>query len=324
MMNMKKNIILFAFLFVGVLTGYCQQSAYLFVYFTGNRMSEEAVRMAVSLDGYNYKALNGNQPVLDSRVISSTGGVRDPHILRCEDGKTFYMVVTDMVSGNGWSSNRAMILLKSKDLVHWTSNIVNIQKKYPNQEDLKRVWAPQTIYDREAGKYMVYWSMQHGNGPDIIYYAYANKDFTDIEGEPKPLFLPENKKSCIDGDIIYKDGLYHLFYKTEGNGNGIKKATTSSLTSGQWTESDDYKQQTKDPVEGSGIFPLVGSDKYILMYDVYTKGKYQFTESSDLEHFKVIDHAISMDFHPRHGTVMPITPKELKRLFNAYGKPEGF
>ena len=77
----------------------------LFVYFTGNRMSEEAVRMAVSLDGYNYKALNGNQPVLDSRVISSTGGVRDPHILRCEDGKTFYMVVTDMVSGNGWSSN---------------------------------------------------------------------------------------------------------------------------------------------------------------------------------------------------------------------------
>lgn len=186
------------------------------------------------------------------------------------------------------------------------------------------MWAPQTIYDREAGKYMVYWSMQHGNGPDIIYYAYADKDFTDIEGEPKPLFLPENKKSCIDGDIIYKDKLYHLFYKTEGNGNGIKKATTSSLTSGQWTESDDYKQQTKDPVEGSGIFPLVGSDKYILMYDVYTKGKYQFTESSDLEHFKVIDHAISMDFHPRHGTVMPITPKELKRLFKVYGKPEGF
>lgn len=46
--------------------------------------------------------------------------------------------------------------------------------------------------------------------PDIIYYAYANKDFTDIEGEPKTLFLPKNGKSCIDGDIIYKDGLYHL------------------------------------------------------------------------------------------------------------------
>ena len=233
------------------------------------------------------------------------------------------MVVTDMVCGNGWDSNRAMVLLKSKDLVHWTSNVVNIQKKYPNQENLKRVWAPQTVYDKEAGKYMIYWSMKHGNGADIIYYAYANKDFTDIEGEPKPLFLPANGKSCIDGDIIYKNGLYHLFYKTEGNGNGIKKATTPSLTSGQWKESDDYKQQTKEAVEGSGIFPLIGTDKYILMYDVYMKGKYQFTESIDLENFKVIDHAVSMDFHPRHGTVIPITGKELKRLFKAYGKPEG-
>lgn len=322
--NMKKYAFLLTLLFVGVTAGYGQYAGYLFVYFTGNRMSEEAVRMAVSLDGYNYKALNGNRPVLDSRVISSTGGVRDPHILRGEDGKTFYMVVTDMVSGNGWDSNRAMVLLKSKDLIHWTSNIVNIQKKYPNQENLKRVWAPQTIYDKEARKYMVYWSMQYANGPDVIYYAYANKDFTDIEGEPKPLFLPKNGKSCIDGDIIYKDGLYHLFYKTEGNGNGIKKATASSLTAGQWTESDDYKQQTKEAVEGSGIFPLIGTDKYILMYDVYMKGKYQFTESSDLDNFKVIDHAVSMDFHPRHGTVMPVTQKEIKRLFKAYGKPEGF
>ena len=82
-----------------------------------------------------------------------------------------------------------MVLLKSKDLVHWTSNIVNIQKKYPAQENLKRVWAPQTVYDKEAGKYMVYWSMKHGNGADIIYYAYANKDFTDLEGEPKPCFF---------------------------------------------------------------------------------------------------------------------------------------
>ena len=89
--------------------------AYLFTYFTGNHISEEAVCYAVSMDGYSYWALNGNKPVINSKIISSTGGVRDPHILRCEDGKTFYMVVTDMVSDNGWDSNRAMVLLKSTD-----------------------------------------------------------------------------------------------------------------------------------------------------------------------------------------------------------------
>lgn len=296
-------------------------AAYLFVYFTGNHISQEAVCYAVSMDGYTYWALNDNKPVIDSKVISSTGGVRDPHILRCEDGKTFYMVVTDMVSDNGWDSNRAMVLLKSTDLIHWSHSVINMQKRYEGQERLKRVWAPQTIFDPEAKKYMVYWSMKYGDGPDVIYYAYANEDFTDLEGEPKPLFVPADKKSCIDGDIVYKDGVYHLFYKTEGHGNGIRVATTTSLTSGQWKENLEYKQQTKEAVEGAGTFKLIGEDKYILMYDVYMKGAYQFTETTDLEHFKVIDHDVKMNFHPRHGTIIPITRSELKRITDRWGKP---
>ncbi len=325
----KSIAVAISLIFSVVLSAFSQQKevqekdyvAYLFTYFTGNHISEEAVCYAVSMDGYSYWALNGGKPVLDSKAISSTGGVRDPHILRGEDGKTFYMVLTDMVSANGWDSNRAMVLLKSNDLVNWTHTVINMQKKYEGQESLKRVWAPQTIFDPEAGKYMVYWSMQYAGGPDIIYYAYANDDFTDLEGEPKVLFLPENRKSCIDGDIVYKDGVFHLFYKTEGHGNGIKVATTRSLTSGQWTEEPDYKQQTTDAVEGAGTFKLIGQDKYILMYDVYMKGRYQFTETTDLKNFKVIDNDVKMNFHPRHGTIIPITRDELLRITEKWGKP---
>lgn len=297
---------------------------YLFTYFKGNSVKDEAVCYAISQDGYNYLALNNNNPILDSKEISSTGGVRDPHILRCQDGKTFYMVVTDMTSSKGWDSNRAMVLLRSNDLVNWTSSVINIQQKYKGQEDLKRVWAPQTIYDTQTGKYMVYWSMQHGNGPDIIYYAYANENFTDLEGEPKRLFIPKNKRSCIDGDIINKNGLYYLFYKTEGDSNGIRLAITDSLASGKWIEQPGYKQQTRDAVEGSGVFKLINSDSYILMYDVYMKGKYQFCESKDLDTFKVIDQNVTMDFHPRHGYVIPVTRSELKRLTGKWGIPKGF
>lgn len=291
---------------------------YLFVYFTGGDKRDEAIRFALSKDGLNFTSLNDNAPVVDSRLISETGGVRDPHILRTEDGKGFYMVVTDMVSANGWDSNRGLILMKSDDLIHWSSSAINIQKRFKGNNDLLRVWAPQTIYDNNAGKYMVYWSMKHGDGPDIIYYAYANDDFTDFVSKPKSLFIPKDKKACIDGDIIYKDGLYHLFYKTEGNGNGIKKATTEKLTSGKWKESPDYKHLTKKDVEGSGVFKLNDSDKYILMYDVYRNGEYMFTESEDLDTFKLIDSDISMDFHPRHGTVMSVTAEEYDRLLNAF------
>lgn len=156
--------------------------------------------------------------------------------------------------------------------------------------------------------------MKHGNGPDIIYYAYANKNFTDLATKPQPLFLPSDGKSCIDGDIVFKDGTYHLFYKTEGHGNGIRKATTSDLTSGCWTEEPGYKQLTSEAVEGSGTFRLIGQDKYILMYDVYMKGQYHFTETIDLSHFRFTDRTVNMDFHPRHGSIIPITQTELDRL----------
>lgn len=299
-------------------------TAYLFVYFIGNKVEEEAVNYAVSQDGYHYYSLNSNKPIIDSKTISSTGGVRDPHILRGEDGKTFYMVLTDMISSKGWDSNRAMILLKSSDLVNWKSSIVNIQTAFSGNENLKRVWAPQTIYDAKAGKYMIYFSMQHGSEPDKIYYAYANENFTALESAPKLLFVPKSNGACIDGDIIQKDGVYHLFYKTESATAGIKTATTTDLTSGNWKENDNYLQQTKEKVEGSSIFKLNNSEDYILMYDVYSKGKYQFTKTKDLENFTVIDNDISMDFNPRHGTILPITRSELKRITDKWGIPENF
>lgn len=333
-MNKLKIVFLALALVFLALSGYSQEYksgpeekdyvAYLFAYFKGNNVEEEAVCYAISNDGYNYLSLNNNNPVIDSKQISSTGGVRDPHILRGEDGRTFYMVLTDMTSSKGWDSNRAMILLKSTDLVNWTSSIINIQQKYTGQEGLKRVWAPQTIYDPAVRKYMVYWSMKHDDGVDIIYYAYANKDFTDLEGEPRILFSPQNKKSCIDGDIINKNGIFHLFYKTEGHGNGIRLAMTDSLASNKWIEQPGYKQQTSDAVEGSSVFKRINSDTYILMYDVYMKGKYQFCESKDLDVFKVIDHDISMNFHPRHGSIIPITRRELRVLTDKWGIPEGF
>jgi arabinoxylan arabinofuranohydrolase len=293
-------------------------SAYLFTYFTGNNKSEEAIRFALSNDGYNFRALNSNKPVLSSEKISSTGGVRDPHILRGADGKTFYMVATDMVSANGWNSNRAMVLMKSSDLVNWTSTVVNFQKRFAGNDSLLRVWAPQTIYDARAGKYMVYFSLKHGKDADKIYYSYANKDFTDLETEPKQLFFSPTNGSCIDGDIVYKDGQYHLFFKTEGEGAGIKVAVSNKLTEG-YVLIDRYVQQTKDPVEGAGVFKLNNGEGYILMYDVYTKGRYQFTKTKDLQNFSVIDQDVTMNFHPRHGTVLPITAKEAEALVSKWG-----
>ncbi len=100
--------------------------AYLFTYFTGNAPEQEQICYALSDDGYNWTPLNNGKPVLASDTLAVTGCVRDPHILRCEDGKTFYMVATDMKSNLGWSSNRGMVLMKSTDLIHWEHTTLSL------------------------------------------------------------------------------------------------------------------------------------------------------------------------------------------------------
>ena len=79
----------------------------------------------------------------------------------------------------------------------------------------------------------------------------------------------------------------------------------------------EYKHlhQTDKVVEGSSVFKQINSDKYILMYDCYSEGYYQFCESDDLKNFKHVQNTATRgNFTPRHGSVMHITKEEKERL----------
>lgn len=293
-------------------------SCYLFAYFTGNSAYQEQIRFALTMDGYNYTPLNDGDPVISSSDIALKESVRDPHILRGEDGY-YYMVVTDMRSSQGWSSNDGLVLLRSADLIDWTHQTIDFPDTWParfDRDNLTQVWAPQTIYDPEEGKYMVYYSIGEKNAPYYkIYYSYANEDFTSLS---MPEVLYDHGANTIDADIVYHDGLYHMFYKTEGEGNGIQKSTATTLR-GEWTPQYKYLQQTNVAVEGSGLFKLINSDKWILMYDCYTSGHYQFCSSSDLDNFEFICNTTTSGvFTPRHGTTLAITKEEAQRLYNKW------
>ena len=294
--------------------------AYLFTYFNSNDPKDEQICYAISDDGYNYTPLNQGMPVIESDTIALTQCVRDPHILRCEDGKTFYMVVTDMRSAHGWSSNRGMVLLKSTDLINWQHSAINFPTRYTKEwKNVIRVWAPETIYDHKAGKYMVFYSLRTSDPKsyDKIYYQYANKDFTDLEGEPKWLFDAGN--ATIDGDIVYNeaDQLYHLFYKQE-SGRGIYQAVAKQLTD-KWQMLDGNVEQTKEAVEGVGVCKAIDGRSWIIMYDCYGSGHYQFCRSQDLKTFQFVQNTeMKGKFTPRHGTIIPITRAEKERLLKAF------
>ena len=72
-------------------------------------------------------------------------------------------------------------------------------------------------------------------------------------------------------------------------------------------------------VEGSGIFRLNGSDEYVLMYDLYGAGRYEFQRTTDMQTFTQQPESFRKNFHPRHGTVCSVTRNELDRLQQKWG-----
>jgi len=317
--------------------GYEPYSNYLFVYFPAN--NNENIYYALSNDGYNYTPMNKGNRVVASDTVSIKKGLRDPHILRAPDG-WFYMVNTDMKSAEGWASNRGMVLMKSKDLINWKHSTVHFPDRFKGTyfANVTRVWAPETIWDNDyqnkdgsKGRLMVYFSILTNDGEvpyDKVFYAYANDDFTDLLDEPT--YFYDRGSATIDMDIVYNpvDELYHAFYKNEGEG-GICKVTSYSLlpTKGgpgsQWSKPSGTLQQTKEAVEGAGVFKLINQNSWILMYDCYMDGHYQFTSSSDLSTFKFVqDTKTSGAFTPRHGTIIPITASETAALMKAFPTPD--
>ncbi len=307
---------------------------YLFAYFPSN--NDENLYYAVSENGFDYTPLNNGQRVMASDTVAIKHAIRDPHILRGKDGSTFYMVATDMKSSEGWSSNRGIVMYRSKDLIHWQHSTVHFPTRFPDKwSNVTRVWAPETIWDPDyqnedgtKGRYMVYFSLLTNDGTcqyDKVYYSYANDTFTDLMIEPQ--FLYDRGSATIDADIVYDDcdNMYHMIYKNEGSG-GICHVTTSKLTAKegtepgcQWSKPSPTIQQTDEAVEGGGLFRLINTNRWVVMYDCYANGHYQFCTTNDWQHYTFQQNTYTSGaFTPRHGTVIPITPYEYNQLIKAF------
>jgi len=96
---------------------------------------------------------------------------------------------------------------------------------------------------------------------------------------------------------------------------GVMRATSKSLTGPYEVEYRHLQKSGQYPTEGSSVFPLIGSDEYILMYDCYANGHYQFCKSNDLKNFTYVQNTPTRGtFTPRHGSVIHITDAERQRL----------
>lgn len=310
-----------------------REGAYLFCYFVGNEKDEQTLHFALSTDGYKFTALNNNEAVINQ--TKGTGCVRDPYILKGpdENGKDCYFIIaTDMNALEGWTSNHALITWRSYDLINWTDETVIDMRDFEGFETTTRAWAPQAIWDSEKEMYMVYWANSTAeNDTAGHYYAYT-KDFKTFETAPEVLFgrwgetdpATGEKRDiqCIDGEIVYneKDGYYYLYFK-EDITQKIAFVRSENLT-GPYNTDYTICSLNYHGVEGSSMYNITGTDKWIMIMDEYSQGTFFPQVTEDFQNFKRIrrkDMEIDQ-LRPRHGSVVAISEEEYFSMVEHYNK----
>lgn len=302
-------------------------AGYLLVYF---KDKDQSAYLAISSDGNTFTDVNKGNPVFIGSKLAEQKGVRDPHISRGPDG-AFYLTMTDLhISGKragfretdwerpiekyGWGNNRAIVLMKSYDLIHWTHSIIRVDKAFPELGDIDCSWAPETVYDPLKKKMMVYFTIRYNNKECHMYYSYANSDFTKLETVPTRI----SEIGGLDGDITKVGNNYQLFYVSDAK---ILHSTSERINGGfkvEPTRIDPEKVSTEAP----NLFKRLGTDRYVLMYDVYgmRPSNMGFSETTDFVTYTNLGHfndgvMRTTNFtSPKHGAVTYLTKEELKSI----------
>ncbi|TCD05671.1 glycosyl hydrolase [Pedobacter frigidisoli] len=289
--------------------GQSKKDVYLFAYFKNN--GQDGLHLAYSKDAYRWTALKNDSSFLKP-TVSKDKLMRDPCIIRGADG-LFHMVwtVSWKDKGIGYAS--------SKDLITWSEQqFLPVMAK---EDGTRNTWAPEITYDSKTKIYMIYWAstitgkftetasaMEDGYNHRIYYVT--TKDFKTYS-ETKLLYEPGF--NVIDATIVKDNGKFIMFLKDETREpvhKNIKIAYADQMV-GPYSKAS-------EPITGNywaeGPTTLKMGSNWMVYFDKYRDHKYGAILSSDLKNWTDISDKISLPKGLRHGTILNITQKELKKL----------
>ncbi|RZK64340.1 MAG: beta-galactosidase, partial [Pedobacter sp.] len=272
---------------------------------------KDGLHLAYSRDAYQWTALKNDSSFLKP-TVSKDQLMRDPCVIRGADG-LFHMVwtVSWKDKGIGYAS--------SKDLIHWSEQqFLPVMAK---QEGARNTWAPEITYDSLTKTYIIYWastitgkfnetasSLEDGYNHRI--YFVSTKDFKTYS-ETKLLYEPGF--NVIDATIVKDKGKFIMFLKDETREpvqKNIKIATADNLT-GPYSEAS---QAITGKYWAEGPTAIKVGNDWLVYFDKYRDHQYGASLSSDLKNWTDVSGKILLPTGLRHGTILTIKEKELKKL----------
>lgn len=328
-----KNLIFLLAMTLPIYTTWAAEGGFLFSTFRDETtpMSEQ-IYMGISEDGKNWESLNGGKPVLVSDVGEK--GVRDSFLLRSHDGQKVWLIATDLCvhRNRDWHRNthagsRSIVVWESTDLVHWSPPRLALVAP----EEAGCAWAPEAIYDDEAGDYLVYWASTT-KGDDYAkqrIWAAHTKDFHTFD---KPFVYVEMPNHVIDLNIARDGDTYYRFTKDDKE-KSVSMASSKKLM-GLWQEMEQFTAGKGKNFEGPICYqlrPAADGQPFVwcvLLDNVSDRigaGAFGYMPfvSTDLSTGRFTP---AKEFHfpyPfRHGSVLSITTAEREHLKAAYPDPQ--
>lgn len=311
-----------------------QYMAYLFVHFREKTSPDgEQVYFGLSRDGFTWEEVNHGQPVL--WAYYGDKGVRDFTITKCEETGKYYILATDLSLSygmrnqyhNSWeeigrNGSKYFSIWESTDLVSWSEQRL---VKF-GDDDFGCLWAPDIIFDRKEGDYVIHWSSSHKSndyGNKAIYYS-RTKDFETFS-RPEILYRKEDS-GVIDSAMYEEDGKYYLFVKSEGNPERIILLEAESVT-GPFERIRAFDESME--VIQAGLYEAptavrVEDGKWCLFLDYYGvpgagQGYIPFVADSLASgRFVRSDKDFRFPYGYKHGTIIKISQEEYERIHASY------
>jgi hypothetical protein len=286
---------------------------YAMAYFTESPTMAAAsynVHLAVSTDGLNWTPLNQNRPVADP--TRGSGGLRDPFILRKQDGR-FVVLATDL-NGTDWA-------YQSQYLHVWDSADL---RTFSNYRLLKvhslatHAWAPEAVWDPARGQYAVVYSAVVG-GRNVLMVNHT----TDFVTASSPQVFFDPGYDAIDGNFVTAGGVNYMYYKNNTNST-LLGTRSSTFNPGSFSVFTGAIGPGRG-VEAPQIVKSNTADTWYMWGDTWSpNGRFFCWQTNNLatgSWSQLNDRAYTQPLNSKHLGITPITTAELSALTSAWGTP---
>ncbi|MFC8672644.1 glycoside hydrolase family 43 protein [Streptomyces griseorubiginosus] len=297
---------------------------YLMVHFTGDSATGQQLYVAHSADGLHWNDLNGGQPVLNSKI--GTKGVRDPALVRSQDGSKYWIIATDLCINCGSTyanGSPNFVVWESTDLVNWSDPwLLPAASLVPGG---KNAWAPEAIWNPETHDYVLYWATNATLNGINKYRIYAARttDFHAIT-TPQIWIDPPGTTAVVDTQMTEVPAGTGPYRYLRASGDGKNNIEGSNSILGTWTNLGNLSSigLTGNVVEGPVWRKFRNSNQWALYIDYNSpQGVREYRPILTTNPFDVSTYQLqpAADYDmggtaKRHGAILTLTSAEESRV----------